>query len=158
MDFFGKTDPRQVPKHLFRHALEIDYQSAIRGDPDKQNYTVCPRHWHMDATFPCDACSCTFTWSAKEQQRWFEEWNFWIDSAPRHCPDCRKERRALLAAKQDYDQLVGKAREGGSLEEKQRVLQILGELEAGLGQLPDKMLETRRVFHIQVERFSDVDE
>lgn len=149
---FGKPDPRQVPEHFFTDALEIDVDSAIRGNPEKQNDSVCPRHWHLDATFACNACGRTFTWTVAEQQSWFEEWFFWVDVSPRQCRDCRKARRGLVVAKKEYDRIVGEARSGGSIEQKRRVLQILDELEAGLRPLAASMVETRRVFTIQVER------
>jgi len=41
---------------------------------------------------------------------------------------------------------VAEARLRGNLEQKRRIVEILEALEAGLGQLPDSMAETKAVF------------
>ncbi|MFT5291205.1 MAG: hypothetical protein ACI8QS_002666 [Planctomycetota bacterium] len=155
MDYFGKSSPRDVPRHLFSGAVQIDFESAIRGDPDKQNYTVCPRHWYMDAEFECADCGYAFTWSAQEQRTWFEEYDFWIGSCPKHCIDCRGKKRRLNSLRQEYDRLVGEARSGCAVEMKSQVLRIIDELDAGLGKLPDRIRETKSVLLAQIRKATD---
>jgi hypothetical protein len=92
-DQFGKSDPRKMPAHLFHGALKLDYDSAQRADTSKQTFTVCPRHWYIDAAFHCVDCGSEFVFSAKEQQFWYEERKFYVDSQPNRCVACRKKER-----------------------------------------------------------------
>jgi hypothetical protein len=98
MDGFGNTDPLKMPLHLFHGAVSIDYATAVRADVTKQDYTVCPRHWYIDATFKCRDCDEDFLFSAQEQRFWYEQRRFYVDSQPVRCPECRKKERARKAA------------------------------------------------------------
>ena len=69
---FGERDPRKVPVHLFMDALKLDYDSAVRAAITKQDYSVCTRHWYIDAIFKCVDCGSEFLFSAREQQVWYE--------------------------------------------------------------------------------------
>ncbi len=128
-DFFGSTDPKRMPSHFFFGAVHLDLSSAVRANVVKQNYTVCPRHWYMDATFRCQDCDALFTWTAEEQRTWFEEYGFYVDSLATRCTKCRSNRRRLKALRQEYDRTVERARVGGSLEEKKRVLSLIDQIE-----------------------------
>ena len=85
IDVFGDTDPRKMPTHTVLGCVRIDYDSAERADIAKQDFSVCPRHWYVDATFRCEECGCEFVFSAREQQFWYEERRFYVDSQPRRC-------------------------------------------------------------------------
>ena len=61
MDTFGSTDPKQMPMHLFFGASAVHHHTAIRANIEKQNYSVCPRHWYIDADFKCERCGREFT-------------------------------------------------------------------------------------------------
>lgn len=149
MDYFGDTDPRLMPWHLFFPAIGIDYSTAIRANVQAQNYTVCPRHWYIDVRFRCDDCDSVFLWSAQEQRTWFETYRFYVDSRPKICRDCRAKHRTALELQKEYDALVGSARSGGDAEQKRRIVQIVDELESCLQRLPEKMRETRDIFRKQ---------
>ena len=94
MDHFGDTDPKMMPSYLFFGALNIDYDTAVRADITKQDFSVCPRHWYVDATFKCEDCGSEFLFSAKEQEFWYETRRFYVDSQPKRCAACRKKERA----------------------------------------------------------------
>ena len=100
MDVFGDTDPRKMPLHLFHGAVSLDYGTAMRAEVTKQDYTVCPRHWYIDATFKCIDCGKHFLFSADEQRFWYEQRRFFVDSIPTRCPACRKKERARKLAAQ----------------------------------------------------------
>jgi len=151
MDSFGSTDPRKMPKHLFPGAIYLDYDNAIRGNPPKQNYTVCPRHWYMDADFICARCGKEFTWAAAEQKAWFEDYFFWIDSHPRLCKKCMADRGRLESLRKEYDATVSEAR-SGARDQKLRIIAIVRELESALEGLPKKMIETKDLFERQIEK------
>jgi hypothetical protein len=152
MDIFGNTDSKKMPKHLFWGALNVNHETAIRGTPEKQNYSVCPRHWYVDADFKCDRCTREYTWTAAEQKVWFEDYFFWVDSQPRHCKSCRIELRQLSRLRQEYDATVAAARNRGSSDQKRRITEIINELGRELGQLPDKMTETKELFERQITK------
>jgi len=152
MDVFGSTDPKEMPPHFFWSALDIDYGTAIRANIDAQDYTVCPRHWYVDARFRCRDCQAAFVWSAEEQKAWFETYRFYVDSRPTLCRDCRAKRRDAVQLRKDYDALVSEARSGGTTEQKQRVVQIVDELEGCWSCVPDKMRETRDIFRMQLSK------
>lgn len=147
---FGYSDPKQMPPHFFWGNLGLDYSTAMRADCSAQDFTISPRHWYIDAHFRCASCGCDFVWSAAEQKAWFETYRFYVDSQPRHCRACQSGRRDALHLRREYDALVSVARSHGTTEQKQRIVQILGELESYWSILPEKMRETRDVFRKQL--------
>lgn len=152
MDIFGSIDPRKMPKHLFGGAIHLDYGSAIRGNPQKQNYSVCPRHWYIDADFECAGCHREFTWTAREQKAWFEDYYFWIDSHPRLCKSCMANRKRLESLRKEYDSIVAEAQSKSAIDQKRRVIEIVRELESSLTPLPEKMVETKNLFEHQINK------
>jgi hypothetical protein len=152
MDIFGSTDPKKMPLHFFWSALDIDYSTAIRAAIAAQDYSVCPRHWYIDARFRCGGCDAEFVWSAEEQRAWFETYRFYVDSRPTICRDCRAKHRNAVELRKEYDALVSAARSGGTTEQKQRVVEIVDDLESYWSCVPDKMRETRDVFRQQLTK------
>jgi hypothetical protein len=150
---FGDNDPRDMPGHLFFNALDIDYSSAVKADISLQDYSVCPRHWYIDARFRCEACAEPFPWPAEEQRAWFETYHFYILSRPKRCRECRAKLRDVLQLRSEYNALVGVARAGGSAEQKQRIVELVDDLETYWGgAIPDIMRETRDAFRQQLSR------
>lgn len=152
LDYFGESDSRKMPSHLFRDALSIDHSTAVAADLDKQNYSVCPRHWYVDADFQCVACLKDFTWAASEQKAWFEDYFFWIDSYPKKCKPCRASHRQLVELRKEYDATVAQAQPRGNFNEKRRIVEIVGELESGLGHVPEGIVQTKEVFLRQLAK------
>ncbi len=150
--FFGESNPKRMPKHLFFGAQHLDYKTAQRADISKQHYTVCPRHWYVDATFICSDCRCEFLFSASEQKFWYEDKQFWIDSIPKRCLACRKAERTRLELRQRYDALIGEALGQCPVEMKQQVVEIINELEAAEGEIPERMSENRRRLYGQLSK------
>lgn len=152
MDIFGNTDPRMMPKHLFSGAIHLDYGSAVRGNPQKQNYSVCPRHWYIDADFNCTRCQKKFTWTTGEQKAWFEDYFFWVDSSPHLCKKCMADRRHLESLRREYDSTVSAAKRRDATDQKRRVIEIVRELESTFDHLPEKMIETKKLFELQIRK------
>ena len=109
---FGESSPETMPMHLFWGAIRLDYSSALKANVALQDYTVCPRHWYVDAVFVCNACKREFSWSAMEQRTWFEEYRFYVDSRPTRCQECRRQRRQKDHLQKEYNKLVASARTG----------------------------------------------
>lgn len=152
MDVFGDTDPRLMPVHFFGGAVHLDHASAIRADIQKQDYSVAPRHWYLDADFQCATCHQEFTWTASEQKAWFEKYRFWIDCHPRHCKKCRAAKRRLQELRWEYDSTVATTQRNGTCDEKRRIVAIIGELRDALGSVPQKMIDTAELLQRQITR------
>jgi hypothetical protein len=151
-DRFGKSDPRKMPSHLFWGALHLDYATAVQADVSKQNRSICPRYWYIDAAFRCARCGNTFVFTAEEQRFWYEELGFWIDSKAKHCGECRRKLRELKALRQEYDRGVGAALDrNASAQQKQTLVDVIDGLDAGGVQLPEKMQEHRRILAKQLQ-------
>jgi predicted RNA-binding Zn-ribbon protein involved in translation (DUF1610 family) len=152
MDIFGSTDPKKMPEHLFFCAFAVHHETAVRANIEKQNYGVCPRHWYIDAEFKCPRCGKEFTWTAGEQKTWFEEYLLSVDAQPRHCWDCRAELRRLVALRKEYDATVAAARDHGTPDQKNRIIEIVSELRQVYGELPERMTATLELFERQNKR------
>lgn len=92
MSAFGSDNPREMPPHFFYGSVRLKYDTAVRAEPDKQNCSICPRYWYLDAVFRCDRCGSEFEFTAAEQRLWYEEYGFWVDSRPKHCLACARSR------------------------------------------------------------------
>jgi hypothetical protein len=148
-EVFGSTDPKRMPAHFFCGSKFIDYGTAIRADISKQTYTVAPRHWYIDCDFDCAECHREFTWTAREQQAWFEQYGLWVDAQPRICKDCKAAELRLEDLRREYDSLVAAARDQGTVAQKLRIISIITDLQASLSSLPQKMLDTLHLFEHQ---------
>ena len=157
IDIFGNTDPKKMPNHFFYGAVKIKYETAVKANTDKQNYSVCPREWYADAQFTCDVCKDDFIWTASEQKAWFEDYNFWVDSIPKNCAICRKEKRNFKKTKQEYDRLVNKARSSKNSEIKKKVINLINQMESYL-KLPENIIETRKYLTKQIEKAEQITE
>ena len=148
----GESNPKRMPKHLFFGAQNLVYKTARRADISKQHYTVCPRHWYVDATFICSDCGREFVFTASEQRFWYEDRRFWIGSLPKRCAECRKAERTRLELRQRYDSLIGEALGQCPIEAKKQVVEIINELEMAEVQIPEKMIENRSILFAQLSK------
>ena len=151
-DLHGDRSPKKMPPHFFFGARHLDYATAQRADVSKQHYTVCPRHWYIDATFVCCGCGQEFVFTASEQRFWYEDMRFFIDSLPKRCIQCRKSERTRLELRKRYDALIAEALGQSTIETKKQVVEIVNELEAAGTQIPDKMAENRSRLYAQLSR------
>jgi hypothetical protein len=152
MSDFGSDDPREMPAHFFYRSLRVNYETAVHSNPDNQYCSICPRYWYADATFPCDRCGVEFVFSAAEQRVWYEEYGFWVDSLPRHCLACRRDRRTLKVVRKEYDQTVAQVLQYDDLEAKKRLAGVIDQLYEFGGELPPKINENRRRLANQIAR------
>ena len=155
MDTFGDTDPQLMPSHLFWNCIYLDYSTAIRADISKQNYSVCPRHWYIDATFYCTHCKKNFCFTITEQKQWYENQKFWIDSIPKQCKDCRRQIRRKKSLQREYDRNVLHALKSDDMTQKQRLIDIIDELSSFVASLPTALIESRSTLARQIAKKSD---
>jgi hypothetical protein len=141
-----------MPVHFFYGAIHIDYRSAVRANTAKQNCSICPRYWYVDASFSCARCDREFRFTAREQRTWYEEYGFWVDSRPKHCLPCRQDRRDVKELRREYDREVARAIESDDLECKKRLAAVIDQLCEIGGDLPRRIHENRRRLGHQIAR------
>ncbi|HOP64678.1 MAG TPA: zinc-ribbon domain containing protein [Spirochaetota bacterium] len=98
---FKKTEPvTGNPAGILYHTTLwacnscMEKGKALIGDYSRQNYGLGgPTLMYVELKYRCRSCSEDFIFSAKEQQYWYEELGFLVDSHPVNCPDCRKKIR-----------------------------------------------------------------
>ena len=73
--------------------------TALQGKPWLQ--TWCdhnPYFAFFDVELNCNNCQNRFVFSASEQQFWYEKLQFWVQSRPKQCINCRKAKRQIKQA------------------------------------------------------------
>ena len=155
MDFFGETNSKNMPKHLFWECLYLDHDSAVRADISRQNFTVCPRHWYVDATFRCSKCDTNFCFTAAEQKLWYEDLGFYVDSCAKDCPECRKDNRRTRALRNEYDRDIKTALESNDIEVKKRLSAVIDELCSLDTDLPDRIHQNRHMLAKQIGKHDE---
>lgn len=101
---------------------------AIRGD--FRNQVFCDYNPHLayyDIPKQCDTCLKGYVFKAKEQQYWYEDLKFWVQSEPKHCPSCRKIRREERALNKELSELL-REKSDLSLKTLQRLAEIYEEI------------------------------
>jgi len=134
-----------MPPHFFWRAKAIAYDTALRADVEKQDYSVAPRHWYIDAEIICDACGKAFLFSAAEQRVWYETYRFYVDSFPCKCVGCRRAARHMKDLRQRYDAHIAEALRGHDKDIKRTLVEIIDALQEGGITLELKVQENRRV-------------
>lgn len=143
-----------MPDYLFRGATHLAHDYAVRADIAKQNDSVCPRHWYVDATICCVGCGNDYIFTADEQRFWYEELRFYVDSFPTRCNHCRRADRELRELRQRYDRDVADALESHDLTVKRELVAVIDALRDGGIDLPQRMIESRDTLIRQIENKS----
>src|SRR5687767_4921515 len=66
-------------------AIAVDESHCVTANPEKQNYSVIAESTYCSMQLTCERCHQPFWFTANEQQMWYEQWGFWIDSIPKEC-------------------------------------------------------------------------
>lgn len=97
---------------------------AIAGKPWLQTFCDWPPYLaYFDKTYICTYCHTEFTFSAQEQQYWYEELKFWVQSYPTQCLACRRKRRERNRSNQTLQNKLKELPER-HLQEPQQLLEI----------------------------------
>ena len=80
--------------------------TRIAADSSRQNYSVMPRTDYIDVLRKCRDCRRWFVFFAKEQQHWFEQLQFFVDSACLRCAECRRQQRHKKDAQRRYAEML----------------------------------------------------
>lgn len=108
--------------------LCLDNGKAIIADPAQQ--TFCdhePYLAYFDQAKACPTCQQAYTFTKEEQQFWYEELKFWVQSKPTQCAKCRKASRHLKQLNKELSEIL-KDKAKLTIEQMARLIQIYNEL------------------------------
>lgn len=80
--------------------------TAIEADEAKQTSSLYFVKYYFDETHHCPDCDRAFIFFAREQQFWFEDLGFSLDTIGKWCYDCRQLRNAGRYRKNRYGKLL----------------------------------------------------
>jgi hypothetical protein len=86
----------------------LNTERAIAGKPWLQTFCDWPPYLaYFDKKRLCRDCHTEFIFSAQEQQYWYEERKFWVQSHPDRRLACRRKRREKNAVMQTLEKKSG---------------------------------------------------
>lgn len=102
-------DPESSKEQTFFHWHSPEerriHGTAIAADLTRQQPATVPVTHYFDVTRECIDCERPFIFFAQEQQFWYEELGFPLESDCVRCVDCRKKQQGLALAKERYETL-----------------------------------------------------
>ncbi|WP_353962720.1 zinc-ribbon domain containing protein [Acaryochloris thomasi] len=134
--------------------MHLDHSSAVRADVSRQNYSVCPRYWYVDATSKCSRCKKMFCFTIADQKRWYEELGFYVDSYAKNCRACRNDERKQKSLRQAYDRDIEATLCSNDIVAKKCLADVIDELCSYNSALPAKLHENRRLLNKQILRLT----
>lgn len=155
MDYFGQSNSVNMPPHFFWGCLRLDHNSAVRADISRQNYSVCPRYWYVNAIFQCARCSETFCFSAAEQKHWYEELGFYVDSYAKTCLACRQDKRKQKSLRQVYDRGIESSLQSKDIDTKKQMADIIDAMYSCEADLPLGIHENRKRLAKQIRQITE---
>src|SRR5437660_1336586 len=83
---------------------------AIKADLTKHapHNSYSPPMWYVDEHRKCVECGEEFTFTARQQQHWFEVLKIPIQVIASRCAGCRRKRRAEIAAQKRHMEEMAK--------------------------------------------------
>ena len=103
--------PPNVSKEYYEYCLKQMPLGAIKADLTRQapHGSYSPPMWYVDERCVCVDCGCEFFFTARQQKRWYEQFNIPIQVQAIRCIGCRgKVRRAKAAQKEHMAQMAKK--------------------------------------------------
>ena len=79
--------------------------TAIPANLDRQSPATIPVTHYFDVERQCRDCRRMFIFFAVEQQHWYEELQFGLDSDCVRCTDCRKRQQGIAQVREQYESL-----------------------------------------------------
>ena len=79
--------------------------TAIPADLSRQSPSTVPITHYFDVKRQCRDCGRPFIFFAQEQQYWYEELGFGLDSDCVRCVDCRKKQQGIGLKRERYEEL-----------------------------------------------------
>lgn len=81
-------------------------ETAIPADPSRQALPTVPVTHYFDLERRCRDCKRQFIFFAEEQQYWYEQLGFGLESDCVRCTDCRRQHQAIQRQRKTYESLV----------------------------------------------------
>jgi hypothetical protein len=102
--------PPSVTEEYYEHCLTQMPAGAIKADLSKHapHNSQSPPMWYVDEQKKCEGCGQEFTFTARQQQHWFEVLKIPIQVTANRCAACRKKRRGKIAAQKQHMEDVAK--------------------------------------------------
>ena len=82
--------------------------TAIRADLSKQSRATVPVTHYYDVRRECSDCGRPFLFFAEEQQYWYEDMGFALESNCVRCVPCRKRKQGIEQKRARYEELLHK--------------------------------------------------
>ncbi|MDB4614100.1 zinc-ribbon domain-containing protein [bacterium] len=157
MDQAEASPATKMSQHFFISGtcVALDYTTAVQANTTRQNFSVIPRDWYIDARITCKACDVAFLFATAEQKHWYEDLGFYVDSFPNRCPVCRRNTRELTRLRQQYDATISSALSEPDTDLKQRTVALIDMLVATGLEIPAVILERRASLIGQLQKLND---
>lgn len=87
--------------------LCLEASQVVKANPLGQTFCDFPPYLaYYDETLRCEACDQDFVFFATEQRFWYEELKFFVQSRPKHCVECRRQRREHNKLNQELEKAI----------------------------------------------------
>ncbi len=118
-------------------------KKATRANPDKQVFCdQAPYLAYYDISKTCETCKEEYLFRQGEQQYWYEELQFWVQSIPINCPNCRKSKRDANSLNNELSNILAD-KDNLSIKDMERLAEIYTEINK-----PDRV----KYFQRQIEK------
>ncbi|SHK33117.1 Probable zinc-ribbon domain-containing protein [Chryseobacterium polytrichastri] len=104
--------------------LCLKNKKAIIAIPPLQNHVWNPKVAYYDTYLICRTCGKDFTFTKEEKKIWYETLQFWIQSSPVNCLQCRQQIRLLKIQSSTLSSILKKDKKEMSIEELTTVVEI----------------------------------
>jgi len=96
--------PPSVTKEYYEYCLKQMPAGAIKADLSKHapHNSHSPPMWYVDEQKKCEECGREFTFTARQQQHWFEVLKIPIHVNANRCAACRKKLRGEKVAQKQH--------------------------------------------------------
>ena len=100
----GRTWPYGDLSDDFRQTTRIPH-TAVKANLSQQTPATVPVTHYFDLKRTCRDCHRPFIFFAKEQQHWYEELGFGLESDCVCCVECRKKQQGIARQREIYESL-----------------------------------------------------
>ena len=93
-----------MTKDYYEFCVKRMPKGAVRADLTKHapHNSHNPPMWYVDEQHQCVECGAEFTFTARQQQHWFEVLQIPIHVIGKRCAACRRKRRDEIAAQKRH--------------------------------------------------------
>jgi hypothetical protein len=106
----NRRRPPSITKEYYEYCIKQRPKGAIKADLTKHSphNSYSPPMWYVNEHQKCVECGAEFTFTAKQQQHWFEVLQIPIHVIANRCAACRRKRRTEIAAQKKHMEELAK--------------------------------------------------